>query len=410
MSQFDVTMRLSAESARPRFCRIAVDGSRLTTWTWAEGRRPRETARDFASGDAAAEEFAAYRRKKLREGFAYVADAAQAARGAIVLDLKTPFRCTGGFDLSPDGKSIVVASFHDGTNHAQIYLIDVATNDRRLIHTETGQVGGRKPLPHAVLFDAAAEHIVYMLNGETRLMHLATGRTRTLASYMQFADAKYNPFRVRPQWDAARRRLLVFDRGDMVRVLDPEAKSVFETSSARMSFECWAGALSPSGRLLALCFSKGSRYDENNPREVEVEVWDIDRQELKHRFPLDDQPGAIGFNPTDTLLVTNSEFVAGPSAVDLETGELAWYCPDPRNSTRWARCHGWAYSPDGKTLAVGGRGDTLIVDAATRRHDPAFVRRDGEGGTGRTDIIRFSADQTLVASGGDNGRVIVRKL
>ncbi|MCF2533618.1 WD40 repeat domain-containing protein [Yinghuangia soli] len=410
MSALDLTMTLSSPSARPKFCRVAVDGSRLTTSTWAEGRRPRENTQDFASSTAAEAGFAEYRRKKLREGFAYVADPARAVRGDVVLDLRAPHRCTGGFDLSPDGSTLVVASFRDSTNHAELYLIDVATNSRQLIHTESGLVGGQKPLPHAVLFDAAAERIAYMLNGETRLLDVPSGQSRTLATYVQYKDSRFNPFRVRPQWDAERRRLLVFDSGDTARVLDRDAEPVFATSTVRGSADCWAAGLSPSGRLLALCFTSGSAYDAGNPRVVEVEVWDVDRGQLACRLPVDNRPDTIGLDPTDTLLIAGSEHLDGPAAYDPETGELLWYCPDPHRSERWARCHGWAYSPDGKTLAVGGRGETLIVDAATRRHDPAFMRRDEQGGTGRTDLIRFSSDQTLVASGGDNGRIVVRKL
>lgn len=409
MTVLDLTMRVSADSGRAKFCRMSVDGSVLTTWTWTDGRRPRETVRECADGAEAAAAFDAFRKKKLREGFAYVADSSGAVRGDIVLDLKAPFRCTGGFDLSPDGRTLVVGTMRDNANCAEIHLIDVGTNDRRLVHTEAGVAGAKSPLPHAVSFDAEGRQVVYALDGTTRLLDLASGKSRTLASYVQFQDARYNPFRVRPYWDAARRRLLVFDSGDMVRVLDRAEDTLFETSTARPSFECWAGALSPSGKLLALCFSKGSRYSEDNSQVVEVEVWDVDAQQLKYRLPMDDRPYTVGFDPADTMLVVTSEHVEGPVAFLLDSGELAWYCPEPRNAERRARCHGWAYSPDGSAIAVGGRGETRIVDAATREYDDDFVRRPGEGGTGRTDIIRFSADQTLVASSGDNGRIIVRR-
>jgi WD40 repeat protein len=262
-----------------------------------------------------------------------------------------------------------------------------------------------------VLFDAGGEHIIYALNGETRLFNLKSEETRILARYREFHDAHHNPFRVRPSWDAARRRLLLFDTGDRVRVLDQDWNAVFATSTERPSVG-WTGSLSPSGKLMALCFTKGSRYKADDPEVTEVEIWDIDRDAVLCRIPMDRKPHAIGFDPADTLLVANPESAEGPCAYSLETGELVWHFPNPNPhlTDRWATCYGWAYAPDGATLAVGRRGDTDVVDAATRHSDPAFARRPGDLGTGRTYTVRISADGSLVASGGDTGRIIVRKL
>ncbi len=389
---------------------MVADGVRLTCQTWTDARRPRETVRDFATADQAVEGFHAYRRKKMQEGFAYVVDPAGAVRGDTLLYLKAPLRCTGGFDLSPDARTLVTGGFRDSTNTAEIHVIDAATNLRRLVHSVPPSPELAQPLPHAVLFDVAAERVVFAVGGETRLLDLASGGTRTLAAYVQFKTAHYNPFRLRPQWDARRERLLVFDRDDSVRVLDPDGDELFQTSAARQPSECWAAGLSPSGKLLALCFVQGSRYSEDAPRTVEIEIWDVDARQLVRRLPMQDRPYTVGFDPADTWLVVNSEAVEGPAAYALETGELAWYCPALRNPDRWARCHGWAFSPDGTTLVVGGRGDISVLDVAARHYDAAFNSRSDNGGTGRTDIIRFDAAQTVIASHGDNGRILIRKL
>ncbi|MFI1337291.1 WD40 repeat domain-containing protein [Streptomyces sp. NPDC020845] len=414
MTSLDATMRSSADPAKVKFYRIAVEGPRLIRSAWTEGRRPRETVTECANEHEAAREFEELRWKKLREGFACVADATQAARGAVVLDVKVPNRSWAeAFDLSPDGRTIVVGTMLKDAYGAEIHLIDVATGHRRLIHAEP--VGKRQTFVHAVHFDAGGERIVYALNEETRLFDPASGQTRILGQYREFQDADFNPFRVRPSWDAARRRLLLFDTGDRVRILDAldqEWNEVFATSAERPSMRCWAGALSPSGKLMALCFTKGSRYKEDDPEVTEVEIWDIDRDAVLCRIPMDRKPHAIGFDPADTLLVANPESAGGPCAYSLEAGELVWHFPhpNPHLTDRWATCYGWAYSPDGATLAIGRRGDTDVVDAATRHSDPAFVRHPGGRGTGRTYTVRFSADGSLVASGGDTGRIIVCRL
>ena len=73
--------------------------------------------------------------------------------------------------------------------------------------------------------------------------------------------------------------------------------------------------------------------------------------------------------------------------------------------------YGWEYSPDGATLALGRRGHTDVMDAATRTPDPAFEPTSPLPGlTGRTRTVRFSDDGTLIASGGDSGRTLVRRL
>ena len=57
---------------------------------------------------------------------------------------------------------------------------------------------------------------------------------------------------VRPSQDAARRRLVVFDEGSVVRVLDERGRTVAQVPTASPTTVCRAGAISPSGRLLAL--------------------------------------------------------------------------------------------------------------------------------------------------------------
>lgn len=403
-------------AAKTRFYRVALEGHTLIRTAWAEGGRPRETVTrlDARSADAAALAFARARDKKLREGFVRVADRETAARGAAVLELLVPNRSwyAGAFDLSPDGRTLVTGTMLKDGYGAEIHLIDTATGARRLIHAEPPE---QRPAPrspgqtflHAAFFDADGERIVYALNGETRRLDPSSGRQQTLARYRQFDDCDFNPHRLRPKWSADRGRLLTYDCDNRVRVLDRQGNIVFEVH-AEAPQACWDGALSPSGELLALSRSKGA----TTAAAPEIEVWDIAAGTVRQRIPApaDQHAVDVGFDPTGTLILAGPWHSGGPGAYSLETAEPVWHFADPCQPERWATCYGWAYAPDGATLAIGRRGRTDVVDTATRTPDPAFGELPGTGHTGRTYGVRFSADGTLLAAAGDSGRLVVRAL
>ncbi|MET8005321.1 hypothetical protein [Nonomuraea glycinis] len=56
--------------------------------------------------------------------------------------------------------------------------------------------------------------------------------------------------------------------------------------------------------------------------------------------------GAIGFDPTESLIVTNPDPVQGPCALSIDTGEVAWHFPDAHRTDRWDTCYSWAYAAD----------------------------------------------------------------
>lgn len=408
-------------AAKTRFYRVALEGRTLIRTAWAEGGRPRETvtrldARDDRTAQLA---FAKARDKKLREGFVRVADAAGAARGDVVLEMLVPNRswCPGAFDLSPDGRTLVVGTMLKNGHGAEIHLVDVATGSRRLVHAEPPETRPAPQQPgqtfaHTVLFDADGQRIVYALNGETRRLDLASGQGRTLAAYRQFADADFNPHRVRPKWNGDRSRLLAYDSGDRVRMLDRQGSILFEVH-AEGPYEWWDGALSPSGKLLALGRSKGSSYSRTDPMTTEIEIWHTETGAVLQRIPVPgNQPVRnVGFDPTEKLVLAGLWGAGGPWAYSLDTAELVWHFSDPRQASRFgAPCYGWSYSPDGKTLGIGRREQLEVFDAATRTPDPAFAPGPETGPTGETHGVRFSADSSLVASAGDAGRIVVRAL
>lgn len=423
MTTIDTTLTFP-DPARPKFYRIRLDGKRLIRTAWTPGRKPRETVKELDGVHTHA--FERCRDQKMREGFCRVADISGAARGDTVLEFLVPNRCSAdAFDLSPDGRTLVVGTMLADAYGAEIHTVDIATGHRRLLHVEPPvthpeRVGKGQTFVHTVFFDADGERIIYALNGETLLLDPASGQRRALAGYEQFRSSSFNPFCVKPMWDVARHRLLVFDARDMVRVLDTAGSPLLEVCTTDSTTECRAGALSPSGRLLALYRpSRGVVYshaDALHDKTNEIEVWDIATGRRTARIPAPvTLAGArtlhrIGFDPTERLIVTNPNPAQGPCALSIDTGEGVWCFPDAHLTDRWATCYSWEYSSDGTTLAIGRRGATEIVDAATRVADPAFAYRPETGVTGRTYRVRISADNTLVASGGDCGRIVVRKL
>ncbi|MFE7620820.1 WD40 repeat domain-containing protein [Streptomyces sp. NPDC057496] len=401
---------------KPKYARLWVDGDSLRRESRSgESGKPRYSAKDCGSPTEAGYALAKETRKRLHDGFVMLRDPAEAAVGEPVLVAAAPNHCSSrALDVHPDGHTLVVGTMLKGAYGAEIHLVDVATGVRRPVHTEPA--GERQTFVHTVRFDAAGQGVVHALNGETRHLDLTTGTSRTLASYEQWRTSDFNPFCVQPSWDRARARLLVFDAGNRVRVLDTAGTPLLDLDVARRP-ECRAGALSPSGRLLALAFGTGPAH---------VEVWDVDtgRQVQRHGFPfpyLDPERRAaagcggvevLGFDPTERLLIANGGFVEGPFAMELDTGALAWAVPDPYRCTlpeqyradRWGTCYAWTFSPDGTRLAAGGRGKVALHDPAT---GTALLDPELHTGTGRTYRVVHSDAGDLLVCGGDNGRIVV---
>ncbi|MFJ8740274.1 WD40 repeat domain-containing protein [Embleya sp. NPDC127516] len=401
MRQEQVTLVLPG-SAGPKYRMFAVHGTEFVRSAWSGNGTPRDTRRDFTDAGAALLALRREADKAMRAGFVRLGG----AEDEVVLEFLPPGKTSSrGLDLHPDGHTVVVG--YDGA----IRLVDVATGERRTVHAVPAaerltDIGG-------VLFDAGGTAVVYTIGGATRRFDLDTGREEQLACYRQFEDALFNPYVVQPSWDTARERLVVFDAGDLVQVLDGAGKPVCEVSTASPTTECRGAALSASGRLLAVWrVSRGVVYGHRDATEDptnEVEVWDVAAGRLTARVPLAWEIGELGFDPSETLLVVNRGRVHGPFAISIETGEPAWQFDNPHHPNGWGTCYAWAYSPDGRRLAVGGHRTSAlhIYDADLRQADArALPGYDDQ----RVRRLVFSADGTLLATGGDFGRVFVRRV
>src|SRR5262249_40959675 len=154
---------------------------------------------------------------------------------------------------------------------------------------------------------------------ETWHLDLHSGVRKRVAGYQHFRTANFNPHVVRPTQDAARRRLVVFDAGNVVRVLEG-GRAVLEVSTASKTVECRAGGISPSGSLLGLYrVSRGIVYGHEDARDDttnEVEVWDVDRGKLRRKLPFSVRLDQVGFDPKDEQLIVTRAY-SGPAAYAL---------------------------------------------------------------------------------------------
>lgn len=105
--------------------------------------------------------------------------------------------------------------------------------------------------------------------------------------------------------DAARKRCVVLQAGNLVRVLDLETeRTVHDFSTASPTTECRGLALSPSGKKLALYRpSRGVVYgheDAISDTSSVVEVYDVDsgKRLASHDFKM--KLGQVGFTPRKT--------------------------------------------------------------------------------------------------------------
>lgn len=232
----------------------------------------------------------------------------------------------------------------------------------------------------------------------------ATGTSRTLASYERWKTADFNPRCVQPAWDRARRRLLVFDAGNRIRVLDSAGESLLDLDVPRHP-ECRAGALSPSGSLPALAFGLAS---------PDIEVWDVDSGQRVHRRPLPVRPrfGRLRcrldrLRPDGAVPDRQWGLRRRPFSMALDTGKPEWAVPDPHRTDRWGTCYGWGFSHDGSRLAVGDSGTVRLRDAATGAETPTQLPFMG---TGRTYRAVYSDAGDLLACGCDSGSVVVLRV
>jgi sugar lactone lactonase YvrE len=396
----------TAPKGAPRRCRVAVVGTDLITETGPVGKAPKVATKPYASAHDARRAWDKAVRDKLRDDFAFVRPYGETPLGGVML---VAFASGAGagtlLDLSPDGRFAVTLGSDAKLAGYHVEVIEVATGARRRVLEHTNPA--TQNFVMAAFFNATGGAVYLAPRDETLRLDLATGATTRVAGYRESIDARFNPFVVQPHTDRDRGRVVVFDAGTHVRVLDRDDRVLFSACLASSTTECRAARISPSGHLLALYrVSRGIAYgheDATHDDTSVVEVWDVDTGALRASLPMPTQVDAVGFTPDDATLLVTEYYARGPVAYDLATGEERWRLNDPHRPGELASCHTWAYSPDGSLLAVG-HSATGLYEAATRAPVPL-----DPAGMYRTPWVRFSDDGRLLASA-EGGLCVVRRV
>lgn len=393
---------VSASGASVEHCFIDHDDTRVTTWTGDDLTRLHRTVVRRKDAAVAAAYHDEQLRKQLYRGFV-LGGAAGVQRGDPVCALHVGDGANAEcIDLSPDGRTLAVGTILDGARGANLHLIDVVTGRRRHLHAETVGDGHPQTFIHRVAFGPDGRDLYYQLNTELRVVPVAGGAPRVLAT---MKEPPQNPHVSQFEFDRTRERLLYFD-GPRVCVRRTDRKrALLKIPGPKAPCEYREATISPSGKLVAVVHqSRGVIYghdDAKHDTTDEIQIWSVDRGEQIASLPRGGSMlRGISFSADDKTLIVGdySEIVAR----DVRGGARVWQ--------RAARA--WAYAPDGAKLAVAARSTgAQVLDARTRR--VAFgvhERRPWATEYGEIhDImaLQWSADGELLVEGNSGGRVYV---
>ena len=398
MLRYDEPAQIELVKVTPkatRVCRLTVDGVDVVTEAGDRGKALKTTKKRCATEQDARVAWEKAVRAKLRDDFAFVRPPSETPIGGITLCAFASGAGSGSLgDLSPDGRFAVTVGSDAKLTAYHVEVIEVSTGARRRVFERSGLT--RQGFVHTVFFDAGGTSLYLAQMEETLRIDLATGDARRVANYAEHSTARFNPFVVRPHTDQSRRRVVVFDEGTYVRVLDRDDRPIFSVCTHDELTECRAARISPSGKLLALYrVSRGVVYghdDAKHDATSVVDVWDVDSGALRKSLPMPTQIDAVGFTPDDAALLVTEYYARGPIAYDLATGEERWRLRDPHTPEGLMHSHAWDFSPDRSLMAVG-HDETALYDAATLA--PIALEH---AGMYRTPVVRFSRDGALLAS------------
>lgn len=356
---------------RTKHCFVVSKKTAVTTWSGSDLAKLKESTKKAKSSDDARGEHDKQLRKKIKGGFCYLRHG-EATRGACLalMQLNTPHA-----SLSSDGRTIAYGKVTRDEKCAELYVADVDTGRRQLVH---GQRADRQHFVHMVDFDDR-DRIHWMVNHATS--RVVDSKAKLLANIEdKRREELFNPFVSRSEIDAAGRRILTFHK-DGFRVHEG-GKIIFNHPVKRGKCEYRYAGLSPSGRLVAICYA--SRYviysheDAKGDKTSEIQIFDVDSGKLEARVPMPAKSEMflrVGVSPDDSQVVIAD--YRNVFALDIASGKKAW----TRKNTRL-----WAYSPNGDLLAVADRGCQVdLLDARTRRKVASFGK-DGPWASPHSDF------------------------
>ncbi|MFD1546335.1 GmrSD restriction endonuclease domain-containing protein [Nonomuraea guangzhouensis] len=386
-------------TSKPKYLELRVDGVELHRNWWTGTGKPQGRTKPFDDNRAAREALEKVVTEKMRDGYALLRDAAATAPGDVVAQCTT--RATNGVvttALHPDGHTVAVARGipgQPGQAGADVQTVDLRTGTRQVLYTEAYQYS----LIHTVSFAPDGSHLTFTVRNTSSMAEasyrvtLATGHVQRLPH-------------TRPDWDTARRRMLVVDNDHALRVLGPDGDSCLDLPAGK-PFQT-AATLSPSGRLLGL-----THDPDNRDTEYDLEIWDVDtgQRVLAAPFPfpagyqgISRRFDKLAFDGTEHILVASGG-TSGCFGVSVESGDLCWAIEGERDG--YERLADFAPSPDGTLLAgIRSGGPVIVYDVATGQ--PLEPRFAVPGEWSRWyQAVGFSADGRLLAVADYPGRVTV---
>lgn len=380
---------------------ITVKGKSVVETRYRKGV-PREFAKAHPKPEAARVAFDKRVRLKLGEGFVHVLPAEQVEPGELRFECSSPGGGGGGvLDLSNDGRFVSAATVEHEARGCRVTVFDTSTGAATVALERPRSAN--QTFVHAALFDATAASLIVQLNTETLRIDLASKKSHSLANYREHSTSHFNPFVVQPAMDAARKRCVVLQAGNLVRVLDLETeRTIHDFSTASPTTECRGLALSPSGKKLALYRpSRGVVYgheDAISDTSSVVEVYDVDsgKRLASHDFKM--KLGHVGFTPEEDGLVLTWDYAQGPVAYGLPEFDERWRFEDAFRDDRLATAYTWEWSVRGKSrwLAVGG--DVLhLFDGAKKKARPVELPALKAFSGHRVQRLKFSADGESLA-------------
>lgn len=381
--------KIDAKGKR-RFWTARCVGSKLETKTYLEGKTPKPSTKSLSDAYASARAYHKAVASKLRSGYVFRQDPGELEPRSICF---AAFASGGGggpvLDLSLDGTRALTAGHRGAPKAVWLETIDTDTGARHRIferEVEQGQL-----FLHSACFDQSGRAVVLQLEQETFKLDIESGELSRIASYGRDDGSQFNPFVVRPHFDGGRRRLVLFDRGSVVRVVDEAGASLLEVDVSHATTECRSAAISHSGKLLALYrASRGLIYGHDDAKHDStnvVELWDIDGGELRKTFEFKELLDSVGLDAHDQLLMMTRKDLRGPILVELATGRELFEFD--------AVAYTWAWAPDGSMLATAGHALRLWAVRGLGRFEEIPIE---DALPGRIMHVSFSSDGGLVAS------------
>jgi hypothetical protein len=364
-------------------CVCRLEGDELVQEIHPAGRPPRLTRKRF---DDAAWQLPQLVGRKLGEGYCVFADGERTAAGGLL------FESIGGgaaFDLHPDGTSIAYAMVGPRSASADVYILDLATGTRRHLHSITTDpdrpdhvsIRGVRWTP-----DGAA--LLVGLPWQVRLVD-RSGRIRDAAPLGLIEN---------PAFDLAGGRLLGSERWGQAHAITVRALADLQGEPIfSRPVPDWSGSragLSADGQEVAIV----------DGGAASIGIFEVASGREVGRVAIEGLVSRVGFSPAgDRLLVLLNWHGSGPVVIDRATGAVLHRFVEADGRPR--ATPSWAWSPDGRTLALAGN-CLALVDGATlaERPESAALSRWGNHAA----HVAWSGDGALIAYGG--ARYAVRKV